>query len=462
MTILNASLSLLVFYVLWKAFTTYNRRAWIITVIHAVYLSVVWIAGFVSTAFIAKQKRITLMAVWTSVLASTMVGLFGSMQGLASYWAYSLMKRALNESSRAISFKFMLAIAVVLFLDVVRAFWNIANLFGVNVLDDLFTVLVVKDDPSAYAIYMTFFALVEAAPVAATIIILAGEDVEPNSDGYSILSNSGHVHSISQSLEYGAVADQKGLQNQGWASYPSAFDNGHTSSQNEYYDHTLGEDDFVTESESPYKTVDFHPGLVKSTPGYQSRYSESPTPVSFKSYGDSTRATGGSLPGNDDSGSESSGKRSKPGSRGRRASQLGHPTQLTESQSLRDYQRLAKIQVPHFGTITTPSGSQQYSASSSQIQTSSVPVQHDADELEGKFKDFHAMAKPASPSPPPSLLSSSPISTQGDRHTHSSSGVNTLTLPRTTPMTDISPSSSLTSPTETADQIPLSRLRSNR
>lgn len=469
---------------MWKALTTYNRRSWIIIAVYSILLAAAWVAAFVSASFIKRQGgSMAKVTLWTSLVALTVLGLFGTMQGLASYWAYTLMKRALNAGSRRVTFKFMLAIAVTLFLTVARTFWNIANVFGVNVLDDQFTLLIVEGKSSAYAIYLAYFCLVEVVPCTAATLILAAEDVDASDDSYTMLSSSGTKATNSKSKKnkqsqtrqekkqgatttaaYGAMNGGQNIPGGGANASAAAWDAHHRygygtegAAAAADFDHTLTEDDFVVESQSPYRNIDFHPGHVRytspspsphvSVPHYDASKAIAPKPNPAVNFGanDSQNATGG-----------------------QRRSQSGKVLS-TSPPSTAEYEQLAAIEVPHFGSFNTKSmavkptrasSPQRNSPTNSNTTASSQSsLSNNNQRQEPKFQDFHMLARPTSPSIVTTLSSSpvasAPLTIQSNSSGNSSTPLTvTSTLGTEAPaeslprVSEISPSSSYSSPTD--------------
>lgn len=460
----------MVVYVIWKAFTTYNRRTWPLIVTYVCVICALWIAAFVSAKYISSQTGLTNMAVWTSMIALIILGVFGSVQGLASYWAYTMMKRSLSEPSRRVTFKFMLAIVVTLFFGVARAFWNIANLFGVNVLDDLFSRLIVAGDRNGFLIYMFYFMLVEVVPVTIAIVFLAAEDVDSQSsenNAYNILSydsvagngrhsatgrskitNSGSFNAKKRAggvglghhgngprlphSSHGASGFGDGSNNRnntltlgtgGFASMP-LFEESEESfiSHDDDFDHTLNDDDLVRENDAPFKNVDFHPGHVVSA-ARRGTLSDPPVTGSFGSSNvayltsSPTRST---LASNLSSGTGPQsnspyrpiaiGGTHSPHSHHYDSAFTGIQTPNTDPSRLAggDYRSVAAIQAPHVGVISTVA------------QDGPVVVVGSFGEprgAEATFRDFHQMTRPTSPANIPSpAVSPSPLSFSDPQH----------------------------------------------
>lgn len=478
-------LSLLVVFVIWKALTTYNRRVWPTIAIYAVVLGALWIASFVAAKFISKQTRMANIQIWTSVVALVVVGLFGSVQGLVSYWAYTMMKRALNEGNRRVTFKFMLAIVVTLFFGVARAFWNIANLFGVNVLDDMFSLLLVEGKQSAYGIYFSYFMLVEVVPSSIAIIILASEDVDSGAgeNAYNILTYDpyGRNSSTGPRVSNGSFTTPKRV-GAGTFNVVSHFDedeDGVVSPDD--FDHTLNDEDLVRETDTPFKNIDFHPGHVIG------RKTGTP-PIATSPY----RPIHNGRPSQDRD------------SKTTDYHQLGIQTPNTDPSRLAggDYNSVTAIQAPHVGVISTATGN----AASPPRESfgPAVVVGSYGSEprgAEGTFRDFHQITRPTSPTTIHSpTLSSSPtpyhdsngMSAFGGKHhyyqdpsnSETISAVSTSSTPTTTFITTInpnqfnapslslprnestslgtSPASSIPSPEGSYSQVPMSRMNEYR
>lgn len=474
-------LSLLVVFVIWKALTTYNRRVWPTITIYAVVLGSLWIASFVAAKFISKQTRMANIQIWTSVVALVVVGLFGSVQGLVSYWAYTMMKRALNEGNRRVTFKFMLAIVVTLFFGVARAVWNIANLFGVNVLDDMFSLLLVEGKQSAYGIYFSYFMLVEVVPSAIAILILASEDIDSGSgeNAYNILTYDpyGRTATTGPRVSNGSFTTPKRVGGGGAFNAVSHFDDSEDGVVSpDDFDHTLNDEDLVRDSEAPFKNIDFHPGQVIG------RKTGTP-PVATSPY----------RPINN-------GRPSQERDKTPDYHQLGVQTPNTDPSRLAggDYNSVTAIQAPHVGVISTASGTASSPPLTSLGPTVTVGSYNSEPRgAEGTFKDFHQIARPTSPtiihSP---ALSSSPTPFHenmfGGKHhyyqdpsnSETISAVSTSSTPTTTFITTInpntfnapslslprnesvslstSPASSIPSPEGSYSQVPMSRMNEYR
>lgn len=476
------SLSLLVVYVIWKALTTYNRRVWPTITVYAVSLGALWIASFIAAVFIAKQTRMANIQIWTSVVALVIIGLFGSMQGLVSFWAFSMMKRALNEGNRRVTFKYMLAIVVTLFFGVARAFWNIANLFGVNVLDDMFSLLLVEGKQSAYGIYFSYFTLVEVVPSSIAILILAAEDIDSSSgeNAYNILTYEGNGRPTPSGPRVSngsfTVGKKGGL---GGFQAVSPFDedeDGVVSPDD--FDHTLNDDDLVRDTDAPFKNIDFHPGHLTGRKNGTPPVATSPYRPIHSSGRPSTGSDSSKTPD---------------------YHQMGIQTPNADPSRLAggDYHSVTAIQAPHVGVISTPSA-QASNASRDGTSPTLFAGSYGSEPrgAEGTFRDFHQIARPISPpvasSPGTSIspnifIENSNAAHFGGKHhyyqdpsnSETISAVSTSSTPTTTFITTInpnnfgqpslsiprneapslstSPASSIPSPLGSYTQVPMSR-----
>lgn len=337
------------------------------------------------------------------------IGVFGSMQGLVSFWAYSMMKRALNEGNRRVTFKFMLAIVATLFFGVARAFWNIANLFGVNVLDDLFSLLLVEEKKSAYVIYAAFYTLVEVIPTAAAIIILASEDVDSSSGeaAYSILTYDTYGRPITTGgarVSNGSTSAAKTTKRSGTGGFSTvaAFDDSEDSVMSpDDFDHTLNDDDLVRENEAPFKSIDFHPGQVVN-----------------RKYGTPPVATSPYRPTGAGRNFDTEGQVDY--------HQLGIQTPNTDPSRLAggDYNSVTAIQAPHVGIISTPAIASKTVSFGGPTPTVIVgSYGSEPRGAEGTFRDFHQIARPNSPSPTNSPIPSPGPTAYLDAHHSGAMGV---------------------------------------